>query len=263
MELKIISPSEDGYIKKIEWNHEELKREVSEKVEKYKDLVYSDEQIKEAKTDRANLRKFVDALESKRKELKKLCLAPYEDFEKKLKEITTIVNEPIQMIDKQVKSFEALQKEEKRTNLECFFGGYNPFEWLKFEQILDDKWLNASCKTEKAVEEIQSKVEQIKKDLETLQNLPDFSFEAVEVYKQSLDLNNAISEGVRLSEMQKKKAEAQKAEAVKPEGKEYVLTKTKTWVAFEAELSADDAAALREFFKSRGITYKSIQGKEV
>lgn len=260
MELKIISPSEDGYIKKIEWNHEELKREVSEKVEKYKDLVYSDEQIKEAKTDRANLRKFVDALESKRKELKKLCLAPYEDFEKKLKEITTIVNEPIQMIDKQVKSFEALQKEEKRTSLESFFVGYNPFEWLKFEQILDDKWLNASCKTEKAVEEIQDRIECIKKDFETLSNLPDFSFESTEVYKQSLDLNNAISEGVRLSEMQKKKAEAQKAEVKKPEEEK---EQPKTWVAFEAQLTADDAAALREFFTSRGIKYKSIQRKEV
>lgn len=263
MELKIISPSEDGYIKKIEWNHEELKREVSEKVEKYKDLVYSDEQIKEAKTDRANLRKFVEALESKRKELKKLCLAPYEDFEKKLKEVTTIVNEPIQMIDKQVKSFEAEQRELKRVNIESYFCGYNPFEWLSFEKILDEKWLNASVKTEKVVEAINERIEQIKKDLETLQNLPDFSFESIEEYKQSLDINKAISEGVRLSEMQKKKAEAQKAETVKPEGKEYVLTKTKTWVAFEAELTADDAAALREFFKSRGITYKSIQGKEV
>lgn len=261
MELKITA-LENGYVQKIE-NFEELKKELSERTEKYKNLVYTDEQISLAKTDRASLRKLVDALETKRKDYKKHCLKPYEDFEKDVKALVSIVNEPIQMIDKQVKSFEALQKEEKRTNLECFFGGYNPFEWLKFEQIFDDKWLNASCKTEKAVEEIQSKVEQIKKDLETLSNLPDFSFESTEVYKQSLDLNNAISEGVRLSEMQKKKAEAQKAETVKPEGKEYVLTKTKTWVAFEAELTADDAAALREFFKSRGITYKSIQGKEV
>lgn len=258
MELKITA-LENGYVQKIE-NFEELKKELSERTEKYKNLVYTDEQISNAKTDRASLRKLVEALESKRKEYKKHCLKPYEDFEKDVKALVSIVNEPIQMIDKQVKSFEALQKEEKRTNLECFFCGYNPFEWLSFEKILDEKWLNASCKTEKAVEAIQDRIECIKKDLETLQNLPDFSFEAVEVYKQSLDLNNAISEGVRLSEMQKKKAEAQKAEVEKP-GKE--KEQLRMWVAFEAHLSSDDAAALREFFQSRLIVYKSIQRKEV
>ena len=31
MELKIYSPTEDGFIKAIEWNHEEIKNEVAEK----------------------------------------------------------------------------------------------------------------------------------------------------------------------------------------------------------------------------------------
>lgn len=261
MELKI-KALENGYVQKIE-NFEELKKELSERTEKYKNLVYTDEQISLAKTDRASLRKLVDAIEAKRKEYKKHCLKPYEDFENDVKALVSIVNEPIEIIDKQVKNFEAEQKEPKRVNIESYFCGYNPFEWLSFEKILDEKWLNASCKTEKVVEAINERIEQIKKDLETLQNLPDFSFEAVEVYKQSLDINKAISEGVRLSEMQKKKAETQKAEVKKPEEKEYDLTKTQMWVAFEAKLSPKDAAALREFFNSRGIVYKSIQRKEV
>ena len=265
MELKITA-LENGYIQKIE-NFEELKKELSERTEKYKNLIYSDEQMAVAKTDRASLRKLVEALENKRKEYKKHCLKPYEDFEKDVKTLVSIIDEPIQMIDKQVKSYEALQKDEKKTNLECFFYGYNTIEWLKFEKILDEKWLNASFKTEKAVEEIQARIEQIKKDLVTLQNLPEFGFEAVEEYKRSLDINKSISEGVRLSEMQKKKAEAEAAEKKQP-----VHTKKpeapaeeqpKQWVAFEALLSSEDAAALREFFKSRNIKYQSIQQKGV
>ncbi len=106
MELKIYSPvehKEDGFIKKISWNHEEIKKEVTEKVSYYTNLVYTDEQIKEAKADRAKLNKFANVLDDKRKEIKKQCLAPYNDFEEKIKEIVAVVMEQIGMIDKQVK----------------------------------------------------------------------------------------------------------------------------------------------------------------
>ena len=111
MELKIVS-LENGYVQKIE-NFEELKNELTERTEKYKNLVYTDEQISLAKADRASLRKLVDALDSRRKEYKKHCLKPYEDFEKAVKTLTGIINEPIGLIDKQVKAFESLKKEEK------------------------------------------------------------------------------------------------------------------------------------------------------
>ena len=169
------------------------KTEIAEKVEHYKNLVYTDDQMKTAKSDRANLRKFVDALETKRKEIKKQCLAPYEDFEKQMKALVAIVNEPIDLIDGQVKEFENGKREEKRVYLESFFRGYSSLEWLNFEQIFDEKWLNASVRTEKAIEEMQERIEQIKTDLTTLSNLPEFSFEATEVYKRSLDINIALT----------------------------------------------------------------------
>lgn len=267
MELKIYSPTEDGFIQKIEWNFEELKTEIAEKVEHYKNLVYTEDQMKFAKTDRANLRKFVDALETKRKEIKKQCLAPYEEFEKQMKALVSIVNEPITLIDGQVKSYEDEKRQEKRLHLESFFSGYSSIEWLKFEQILDTKWLNASVRTEKAIEELQARVEQIKTDLVTLSNLPEFSFEATEVYMQSLDINKAINEGQALLEMQKRKAE-QEAAAIKPgEPTEKPAEElpqcpepetNKQWISFKANLTIEDATALRDFFKSRNIEFTKI-----
>lgn len=271
MELKIYSPTADGFIKAIEWNHEEIKKEVAEKVSYYANLVYTDDQIKAAKTDRATLRKFVDALESKRKEIKKQCLAPYEDFEKKLKEITAIVNEPIQLIDSQVKAFEDKQKAEKMTKIEAYFIGRNPFEWLNLGQIFNDKWLNASVKLPAVTDEIDSNIERIAKDLETLQNLPEFGFEATEEYKLSLDLNKAIAEGHRLSEIQKKKAEAESIAAKLSESAEKATAAVekfatataeaanqKSEVCFRCWLSVADATALKDFFNSRNIEYEKI-----
>lgn len=71
MELKIMSPQEEGFIKEIQWNHEELKAEIAAKMNDYNSLVFTEETIKEAKADRANLRKLKEAFETERKRIKK------------------------------------------------------------------------------------------------------------------------------------------------------------------------------------------------
>ncbi len=46
MELKIYNPQDDGFIQKIEWNFEELKKEISVASEEYAVSVYTDDAIK-------------------------------------------------------------------------------------------------------------------------------------------------------------------------------------------------------------------------
>ena len=93
MELKIYNPSEEnGFLKAIEWNYEELKTELSQKLEDYKGLVYTEEQMKEAKADRAKLNTLATAIDSKRKEIKKQCLQPYEAFEAQIKDLLAVMN---------------------------------------------------------------------------------------------------------------------------------------------------------------------------
>ena len=88
MELKIYNPQVDGFLKSIDWNFDELKEEITKKSSDYLNLVYSSDQIKDAKQDRANLRKLVTALENKRKEIKKEIHGfPYDDFAEKEKRI--------------------------------------------------------------------------------------------------------------------------------------------------------------------------------
>lgn len=285
MELKIYNPTEDGFIKAIEWNHEEIKKEVSAKVSYYKDLVYTDEQIKDAKADRATLNKFVTALEDKRKEIKKQCLAPYESFERQMKEIVAIVQEPIALIDAQVKGYEEKQKQDKLVAIQEYYNSIEKPElhWLGLSAIYNEKWLNASVSMKSIQDEICAKLEGILIDLTTLSNLPEFSFEATEVYKSTLDLNKALCEAHRLSEMAKKKAEyeaeqarlaaeAEFAKKMNPPVEEVCdIPKeafedcrqnqkelTKQWISFSALLSTEDALALKEFFNNRNIEFKAI-----
>lgn len=206
MELKILSPQEGGFVKEIRWNNEELKAEIAEKMQEYKSLAFTEETIKEAKADRAKLNKLRTAFEDERKRIKKLCMAPYDEFEKQVKELIALIDEPIQMIDSQIKEVEQKRREEKRQKIEELFACIGFQTFVTLDKIWDDKWLNASVTLGKIEEQMKSRMYQIGNDVLTIQNLPEFSFEAMEVYKKTLDLTMAIREGQRLSEIQKCKA---------------------------------------------------------
>lgn len=281
MELEIYSPTKDGFVKEITWNHEAIKKEVAEKVQHYASVIYTEDQIKDAKADRAKLRKFVEALESKRKEIKKQCLEPYETFEKQMKEIIAIVNEPILMIDNQVKEYEESRKAEKREAIEAHWAAllsYNKIPaGITFNHLYEERWLNATVNLKTACAEMDAKLVQIEKDLATLAEMAEFGFEATEVYKNTLDMNKAIAEGRKLAELQKRKAEAEAArkaaETAAESVGETVINNApdtsaqkpaeepvkKRWVSFEALLTTEDAYALKDFFLSRNIEFKATK----
>lgn len=206
MELKIISPQEGGFVKEIQWNNEELKAEISEKMQDYKNLVFTEETIKEAKKDRANLNKLKNAFEDERKRIKRQCMAPYEQFETQVKELIALIEEPIRLIDVQIKEVEEQKRQEKRKGIEELFGSIGFQNFVTLDMIFDEKWLNASVPMSKIEEQMKSRMFEIGDAVLAIHNLPEFGFEAMEVYQKTLDLTQAIQEGQRLSEIQKKKA---------------------------------------------------------
>lgn len=266
MELKIQNVT---FPEVIEFNFEELKAEITAKVESYKNIVYTEEQINLAKTDLANLRKFTKALSDERIKVKNDCLKAYNPFEERIKELTAIVNEGISNIDNQVKDYTEQQKSEKLKKIVEYFNSTEHPEWLYLESIFNDKWLNASVTMKKVEEEINARLEQIVKDIEILSEMPEFSFEAKEAYKNTLDVNKAITEGKRLAEIAKRKAEQAKAvetvtkydtPTIPPLNINNSKTETpeKMQVCFRAYLTVDDAKALKEFFNSRNIQFEKI-----
>ena len=63
MELKV---NEVQIPDAISFNYDELKQELAEKVSMYETMVYTEEQIKEAKADKASLNKLKKALNDER-----------------------------------------------------------------------------------------------------------------------------------------------------------------------------------------------------
>lgn len=205
MELKIISPGENGFLKEIQWNQEEVKAWVAARVQDYKNIAYTEDQVKDMKKDRADLNKLRTAFESERKRLKKVCMEPYNLFEQQVKEVVALIDEPIQLIDSQLYELEERRKQQKKKDIEALFYTIGFQTFVTLDNIFDQKWLNASVSLGNIEEQMKSIMYKIGTDVATIGNLPEFSFEAMEVYKKTLDLNKAILEGQRLAEIQKRK----------------------------------------------------------
>lgn len=262
----------------ISFNYEELKNELIEKTAKYETMVYSDDQIKLAKEDRANLNKLKKALNDERIRQEKEYMQPFNVFKAQINEIIGIIDKPILMIDGQVKEFEEAQKQEKRKMIELIFDSTGHPEWLQFEQIFNPKWLNASVTQKAITEEIDTAIATINNNISALQILPEFSFEAIEVYKTTLDINKALEEGKRLAEIQRRKAEfeesqkkavesmeqmaesaVQTAEAINNMADAVVATVIeREWIGFQALLSTEEARELGQYLRSKNIQYKAI-----
>lgn len=207
MEFRLINPTEKGFLKKIEWNKAELEAAVRQKIADYEGIVYTEENMQQAKNDRAELNKLAKAIEDRRKLVKKIINEPYEVFEAELKEILELIQEPVGIIDKQVKAFEDKQKEEKKKEIKATYDEVigDLAEVLPFEKVFDDRYLNKTYKLATAQSEIKAKVEKVRTDLETIDSLESkFKLNAKDVYIKTLDLSKALAENKRLADLEEK-----------------------------------------------------------
>ena len=69
MEIQILTPTQAQPLPPIQWNYQEVKQWISDGLTRYKGVVYTESQIAEAKKDRAQLNKLVQAIEVKRREM--------------------------------------------------------------------------------------------------------------------------------------------------------------------------------------------------
>lgn len=209
MEFKIYNPQEDGFLQEIDWNYEELKTEIQKKANDYMNLVYTADQIKDAKKDHAKLNKFVTALEDKRKEIKRQVMQPYTAFEEQEKELIGIVDQAIGNIDIQIKGYEEATRQEKLEKIKGIYsktiGDFD--RTVPFEKIYKDSWLNVSTTLKSITTEIAEIRDKVDSDLKVISaDTCPYVFEMKEEYLKAFDLNAAMMKKQKLEETAKKKA---------------------------------------------------------
>lgn len=198
LSLVISNPNEGEFVKRIAWNKEEFMELVESITEKYSGLTYTEEQIPEAKKDRAELNAMKKAISDRRIQVKKAYMEPIDTFEREVKEVVSVIEERVSGIDRQVKEFEERQKQEKRQALEEYYNevGKDFIELVPFERIFDAKWLNASTSLKKAKEEINAKIRQIEIELDTIESVCEEKYHTAlkSTYFKTLNISGTMED---------------------------------------------------------------------
>lgn len=220
LEIRVTSPTDDAFVEHIVWNADEIAKEVEAKVGYYKNLVYTEDQVAEAKKDRATLRKFVTALKDKDHEIKERCLAPYEEFHNQMQKIILLVEEPAELIDKQVKEYEEAQKEQKKKAIQELFSmkGFQP--WVTLDRIWNQKWLNKTYTMKQIDADLTSIQHKIGEDILLINGQKEGMQAALSEYKRTMDVTAAIAAAQRYIEAKRAEEELTRqmqAEPVKPD----------------------------------------------
>ena len=261
----------------LEFNYDEIKQALTEKIHIYETMVYGEDQIKQAKADRADLNKLKDALNSERLRREREYMTPFLDFKSKIDELIGIIAKPVAIIDAQVKDFEKKKKDEKREQIKALFDESGFPDYYPFDKVFNEAWLNTSCSMTRVKEDLKTLLMKNDKAVETINALPEYSFEALEIYKKTLDLSDAITKSTEMGRIAKAKKEAEEAAArvaenarieaekvkaveVTPETVKAVETaNTDTekprakWVKFEVLVTLEQAINLKSWLNNNGI----------
>lgn len=261
------------------FNYEDLKADLEQKCKEYENLVYTEDQIKMAKDDRAKLNKLKDALNSERIQRQKEWNAPFAEFKTKVDELIAIINRPVAMIDKQVKEYDKQQGNDKREKIKELWNSLDGPDWLKIENCFSENWLKKSCSMSSIKACMKEIIATSNRDIATLEQLPEYSFEAIVTYKKNRKLDEAIAEATKLTNLRKMKEaqeEEQRKKAAEGATKKQVEQPVKdsaepTQVAqaveenavvyhmvFECDININQALKLRAFCDSIGVELKKV-----
>ena len=243
--LVINNPDEGQFLKSIGWNKEQIKEAVVSITEQYRGLTYTEEQLQEAKADRAKLNAMKDDISARRIQVKNALLKPYNVFEAEVKEVVAMIDEPIAMIDEQIVAYEERTKEEKKQTLEKFFAenkGSLP-ELITFDKIFNPKWLNKTSSLSSCKKDIKKLIEDISANLSAIRSALDerYSVYAEEFYlKREMNLSHALAEANHIQEMDRKAEEERKAKEQAEKEREEARKKAAEEAQKRAESEAEE-----------------------
>lgn len=278
LELKIKAPQTQPVV----FNYEELHTALEMKLADYKDRVYDETMIAEAKADTANLNKLKKTLSDERITRKKDFMKPFETFEDQVKELCGMIDEATSGIKAQLDTYEQKRVEEKRVAIRELFSEiaaeYDCLDFITLEKVYNQKWENKTATDKTIATEITAVFDKAVNDLEIISKMPNYSFEAKEAYKASLDLNKALAEGERMAQVQEaKRQEALRKAQEEIEARKHIeelnqLPKVETEVtskylpeaeptfevAFKVRITKQQARELADFCTAHGIELQKI-----
>lgn len=259
---------------------QEVKAEVTAKVEQALSLVCTEDTVKDVKKVRSDLNKELKDYEERRKAVKTAIMKPYNDFEEIYKDcISDTYKKADTELKRKIDSVENELKEQKKAEVKGYFDEYltaTGIDFVTFENANINVTLSASMKSLK--EQAKAFVDKIVDDLNLI-DTQEHKDEILYEYKQSLNVSNAITmvanrykaiEEAKAREEERKAREQAEAEAtakvesvveavapptVEPIAPPVEEEKTYT-LKFTVRGTMSQLKALKEFLTNGGYDYE-------
>lgn len=259
-------------VQKITDNMSEVKEYALEMKKYYENLVFTDEQIKEAKDERANINKSVKKVADYRKDIVDKFNKPLEEFVRNAKETESILKEASNCIDVQIKKYEEEEKQAKKKECKELFDNLvgDLSELISFEKVFDNRWLNKTTKMTEVEQDIKNVIEKVNTGLQAIKGLnSEFETELINTFLQDYDLSKAIMKNTQLKEQKERlsKTEVAKEETKKEIVKEMITKPVEDVIderdiikSYTLKITANytKMTALRKFMEINDIKFERV-----
>lgn len=196
-------------------NAKQIRDMVSSALPMYDISNYTDDNIDQAKRDKAALNKAAKALNSKRLEIEKEFMKPFGEFKEVVNETVKLIGECSAKIDTVVKQNELQYKEKKKANIKTYFDGMNT-NLVDFNKVFKLEWLNKTASMKSVCSDIDAIFAKVENDLSTLKGFGE-DFDVLRTYyMDTLNITSTIQYANRLKE-QRARAKAAEEARIKSE----------------------------------------------
>ena len=242
----------------IKYDFESARQAINSRLEEYRGAIFTEESKAIAKKEVATLRKEKSEFSDRVRVAKKEYMKPFEEFEMQAKELIALYDEPITLINEQIKGFEEKRKSEKRQLIKDIYQEIvtDIQDIIPLSVIYNPKWENATYKEKDIRADITEDFISARQAVETIKsmNSPDEA-EAINMYcntQNIADAINFINERARVREdatrREQERKRREEEERIRREERERIEAERKHQEELKraqeaAEKKAEEAAA--------------------
>lgn len=261
-------------------NYEEAKAAIQAALTQYStDIVIDADSIKDAEKTRAHLRKVKDQIETYRKDAKAAYLGRFAKLESQCKELSGLIDAPINAIDARIKGYQNAEEQQKWEILCAYFTSLKPADYLTIDRVVNPKWRNKTMTVDKLKAELKETLDGLDKQyrglIETYSTelfwiaidkkwKETLNFSQTLVYAAELQRENS-AEQKRAQALQEARTAHEQAQAVNlpppPQNAGNVPCSANEPIltgAFRCSGTREQIRGLAQYMKSNGIRYEVI-----
>lgn len=191
-------------------NAKQIRDMVKNALPKYDISNYSEDNIDQAKRDKASLNNAAKVLNAKRLEIEKEFMKPFGEFKEIVTETVQLISQCSAKIDTVVKQSEQIYKDKKKESITLYFNENNA-NLVDLKKVFKEAWLNKSVSLKTVCTDIDLILKGVDQDIETLRTF-GVDFDVLRTYyMDTLNITNTVQYANRLKEQRERARVAEEA----------------------------------------------------